>query len=199
VAGSEPLVVPQAPLIKSPTHPNPDTVYTSNAVTFTWKQPRDDPAKVAAYDWVIDQNPDTVPTGLTPALATTTAYLGERRHLVSHVRAMSDQMSMTRPPQDPWTRPRRRRRLWTCVTTRLVSRDRDGDAADPNGAATAWVQMTAFWRLHRPLVLSADSPGTTVYAHIMSAIADRSRPQSRSTGLAKLHVAAGKPGTWLPR
>lgn len=52
---------PSPPSISSTTHPNQGTWYSNNVPIFTWTAP-DDISGIAGYYYVIDRNPDTVPT-----------------------------------------------------------------------------------------------------------------------------------------
>lgn len=51
---------PPAPVLRSPSHPNPDAWSALNEASFSWNTPND-PAKITGYFTAIDQSPDTVP------------------------------------------------------------------------------------------------------------------------------------------
>ena len=83
--------IPQAPLVSSPTHPDPEAWSSNNDPTFTWSQPSGDTAVVAAYAWVLDHKPTTDPRG-SRGLTTTATYnnVGDGDWYV-HVRALTAQ------------------------------------------------------------------------------------------------------------
>ena len=82
-------IVPAAPSISSPTHPDPAAWYTGNTATLTWQQPPGDPA-AQTYDWYLDRYPDSVPLGFHRGLAGTETYPNlEDGAWYLHVRAMS--------------------------------------------------------------------------------------------------------------
>jgi uncharacterized repeat protein (TIGR01451 family) len=62
-AGAEttqaPQAAPQAPVVTSTTHPNPDTWYTNNTATLAWSQPGGDTAPLKGYRWLVDTQPDS--------------------------------------------------------------------------------------------------------------------------------------------
>ncbi|MBC7251034.1 MAG: DUF11 domain-containing protein [Anaerolineae bacterium] len=67
-------LAPQTPVITSTTHPDPDTWYVTNTVTFEWAQPPGDPAVVTGYRWNLDTTPSITPTSLVSVLTTTHTY-----------------------------------------------------------------------------------------------------------------------------
>jgi hypothetical protein len=191
-ASSAPLAGPQAPVVDSPTHPDPGTWYDSNAVTFTWEQPEGEPATVQYYDWVLDQAPDTIPTGLHSVLTTTLAYdFVQNGTYYLHVQAMSDEYVWgdtahrmvrvdAKPPQvslalDPPTPTGNGGWYITPVTLTVNAADTDG-----SGVTGAEVSIDgAPWQPYSPpLALNADTPGTTVYARATDALGNVSEPVS---------------------
>ena len=52
---------PQAPILTSPSHPNPDTWYTSKDVTFDWTQPAGDSAPLKGYRLQLNQDENATP------------------------------------------------------------------------------------------------------------------------------------------
>lgn len=69
-------LAPQTPVITSTTHPDPNTWYLTNTVTFEWSQPADDPAVVAGYRWSLNDTEMITPTSLVPVLTQTHTYEG---------------------------------------------------------------------------------------------------------------------------
>jgi len=212
--GSEPL--PQAPLIESPTHPDPATWYNSNTATFTWAQPCGDPATVDTYHWYLDRDPDTVPIGHHLGLTTSATYdgLGDGTWYL-HVRPMSDGEEWgatghrmirvdAKPPQvslalDP-PLPTGNGDWYVTPVTVSVS------ATEPIGSGVTGVEVSTdgvTWQPYTaPLMFTADTPGTTVYARASDAVGNISEPVSNTVKIDRTppdsHVAGGAgPGTWV--
>jgi uncharacterized repeat protein (TIGR01451 family) len=210
------LAPPQAPRIKSPTHPDPNTWYDSDTVTFTWRQPSGDTTTVDTYDWVLDRKPDTIPIGHRLGLATTHTwddlnggiwYLhvrarsqegawGDTGHRMVRVDAQPPRVSLAVDPPLPtgsggWY-----------VTPATVT----ASATDPLGSGVTGVEVSTdglAWQPYiAPLEFSADTPGATVYARATDAIGNVSDPVSTTVKIDMTapdsHVAGGAgPGTWV--
>ena len=102
--------IPQAPLVSSPTHPDPEAWSTNHNVTFTWVQPPGDPVTVAAYGWALDHDPTTDPRNSRGMTATATYDdIGDGAWYL-HVRAANAQGQWGRQPtaSSAWTRTRPR-------------------------------------------------------------------------------------------
>jgi hypothetical protein len=84
-----PATPPAAPVIGSPTHPEPQAWSNNSTVTFTWGQPAGDTAALEGYRFQLDQTPDTVPPELgTVSTSTHTfANLPDGVYYI-HVRAL---------------------------------------------------------------------------------------------------------------
>jgi hypothetical protein len=54
---------PPAPVLRSPSHPDPEAWSALNEASFSWNTPHD-PAKIAGYYTLLDQSPETLPTPL---------------------------------------------------------------------------------------------------------------------------------------
>jgi uncharacterized repeat protein (TIGR01451 family) len=209
------LTAPKAPLIESPTHPDPATWYNSNTATFTWVQPPGDPV-VETYHWYLDQNPDTIPAGADLGLTSTYTYRGLQDGIwYLHVRARNDDREWgqtghrmirvdAKPPQ---------------VTLALDPPNPTGDggwyvspvsvsvsAIDATGSGVASVEVSTdgvAWQTYTaPLVLSADTPGATVYARATDAVGNVSTPVSTTVKIDRTppnsHVDGGVgPGAWV--
>lgn len=66
--------LPEAPLVSSSTHPDPNVWYPSNTVTLSWAQPAGDQAVVTGYDWEIDPDYTYAPTGFASSMTQTITY-----------------------------------------------------------------------------------------------------------------------------
>ena len=216
--GGESLAPPQAPLITSPTHPDENTWYTGNTVTFNWQQPAGDIATVKTYDYVLDRQANTVPLGFHLGITPTVTYEGLNDGVwYLHVRPIGGQEDLggtghrkvqvdAQPPQvslalDP-PGPTGKGEWYTTPVTVIVS------ATDPLGSGVASVEVSAdgvTWAPYAaPWVFSADTPGTTVYARATDAVGHVSVPVSMSFKIDRTspnsHVTGGDgPGAWLTR
>ena len=206
--GAGPDVKPAAPLITSPTHPDPDVWVNSSTATANWSQPPGDPATVAGYNWELNQVPDTMPWEINYGLTTTkTRYNLADGVWYMHVRAVSShgQWSDTAhrairvdtnaprvalaidPPEasgeDGW--------FITPATVTVTAGDGAGSGVanlEYSTDGTTWQPYTA------PLVFGGDTAGTTVYARATDGAGlisepvtttlkiDRTAPDSHVTG-----------------
>ncbi len=81
---------PQAPVISSLTHPNPDTWYNHNDPVLDWTTP-DGPAPIVGYSYVLDQNPNTTPDTVYETTGNTASYLDVSDGVwYFHVRALDN-------------------------------------------------------------------------------------------------------------
>ena len=207
---NSPVVTPSLPLLDSPTHPDPATWVMSNTATFNWSQPPGDPAPIAGYRWRLDRTPDTDLRGVSLGPETTATY----RNLMDgvfymHVRAVSEggQWSETahravridmNPPQaqlalDPGAPNGHNGWYVTPVTVTAVATDSAGSGVlslDVSSDGVAWQPYTA------PLVFTADTPGTTVYARATDGVGFVSQVVSTTFKIDQTppdsHVAGGQ-------
>ena len=206
---------PQAPLVESPTHPNPDAWYRANTATFTWTQPPDGP-EIQSYDWFLGRSPDTIPEGVYRGMTTTktwdalddgTWYL----HRTGHEQRPG--MGRNGLPDDPRGRetatsepgggsagPDRVRRL-VCHAGQ-----RSGERELFSGSGVAKVEVSSDGVAWQPytaaLVLSADTPATTIYARATDAAGNISEQISTTVKIDRTppnsHVDGGAgPGAWI--
>ncbi len=196
--------LPQAPLITSSTHPDGNTWYASGTATFNWSQPPGDPAVVKHYHYDLDGSPDTIPLGFNWELTNTKTYTAlEDGVYWLHVRATSDGENWgatshfkfqvdTHAPQislalDPaW--PESTGWYVAPVTVNASAGEVIGSGLAVNGIEVStdgatWNPYTA------PLVFSADTPGTTLYARAT----DGTRQHLRA-GLEDLQDRPDSPG-----
>lgn len=72
-------IAPQAPVVASPTHADPDTWYANDTAVLTWDEPAgepaSDPAVVTGYKWNLTQTPVVTPTYIS-LMTTTHTYEG---------------------------------------------------------------------------------------------------------------------------
>ncbi len=169
-------LTPQEPVITSPTHPNPDTWYPADTVTFNWAQPPGDPARVIGYRWMLDELPLGSP-GAMEVLTTTQTYRNVPDGVYYlHVLAVGDtgeyspiahrafRVDMGAPkvafapiPSQPdgmngWYN--------TPITFAVTATDLNGSGVksiETSSDGTTWLSYT-------PLYVAADTPGRTLWA-----------------------------------
>jgi uncharacterized repeat protein (TIGR01451 family) len=213
-----PAVQPAAPVIDSPTHPDPAAWVGSSTATLTWAQPPGDPATIAGYNWTLDQSPDTVPYEINHGLTATKTYeqLADGIWYV-HVRAVSDgglwgdaahrairvdanppKVELALAPAEPsgdngW--------YVTPVTAALT-------AGDGSGSGVSLIEFStdaATWQSYAaPLTFDQDMPGTTVYARAGDATGHVSEPITTTFKIDRTlpdsHVTGGDgAGVWVAR
>jgi len=217
-APSGPAVAPAAPLIDSPSHPNPDVWIPGAAATFTWAQPPGDVTELSGYRWYLDQQADTVPATVSPQMTNTHTYAGLADgvwtlHL--HARSTGGQWSSVshrtirvdaNPPTvtitlDPAAPTGHNGWYVTPVSVAVAAGDGSGSGVAAIEVSTdnvAWVPYNG------PASFTDDTAGTTVYArardgvgHVSDVVSttfqiDRTAPDS--------HVAGGDgPGALIAR
>lgn len=188
-----PFVPPQAPVIESPTHPDPGAWSAENDVTFTWSQPPGDAATIAGYRWYLDKQPGTVPEPPGQGnIQTTTFHKLPDGEWYLHVRAMSGdgQWSDTahrriridkNPPEveltlDPPAPTGNQGWYRTPVTVTATATD-----AGAGVAALEISQDGTNWQAYGgPLDFSTDTPGATVWARATDSAGRASEPISTS-------------------
>ena len=211
-----PLLVPQPPVVSSPTHPDPAVWSTVRPVTFEWQQPAGDTAAIASYDWVIDHDAGTVPPG-TPRGSDThkTFYQLADGIWTMHVRAMNDAHEWgdaghrtiridTNAPKVALAvtpkRPTGRGGWYVTPLTVAVSAD------DGAGSGVTAVEVSLDGVNWQPYVaalpFTANTPGTTLYARARDAAGHVSEPVSTTFKIDSTapdsHVAGGAgPGAWV--
>ena len=211
-----PLAVPQAPVVSSSTHPNPDTWYTANTATFTWAQPPGDTAVIENYSWSLDQKPDTIPVGHHWGLRTSQTFdalkdgvwymhvragneqdeWGETGHRMIRVDTQPPQVSLAVDPPYPTGSG-----TWYVTPLAVTVTATDGAGSGVAGVevstdGVAWHPYTA------PLQFSSDTASTTVYARARDAVGHVSEPVTKTFKIDRTppdsHVAGGVgPGVWV--
>ena len=203
-----PQAVPAAPLITSPTHPDPGTWYASSTAAFTWTQPEGDPA-IKTYDWRLDQKPDTVPSAVHRGPAATKTYQnladgawtmhvrgmnaegewGETGHRTIRVDAHAPQVSLAVMPKWPdgdgcW---------YVSPVTVAVAAD------DGAGSGVAGMEISTDGVSWQPYItalqFTANTPGATLYARARDAVGNLSVPVSATFKIDRTapssHVTGG--------
>jgi uncharacterized repeat protein (TIGR01451 family) len=183
-------LTPQAPIVTSPTHPDPATWYPSDTVTFNWSQPAGDTAQVVSYRWNIDHSPVITPTALDVMTTTHTyEYLPDGLYYL-HIQAVGDtrlsspvthrafrvdrgapDVTLLTDPSGPagslgWYN--------TPVTVTVT-------AAEPNGSGVAGIEIntgTAWQPYSAPILITADTPGRTLSARATDNLGHVSDPIS---------------------
>jgi hypothetical protein len=207
-APSGPAVTPAAPLIDSPTHPNPAVWVAGSAATFTWAQPPGDVTELSGYRWYLDQAADTTPATVSPQMTTTYTYADLAdgvwtMHL--HARSTGGQWSPVahrtirvdaNPPTvtitlDPAAPTGHNGWYVTPVTVAVAAGDGSGSGVAAIEVSTdnvAWVPYNG------PAAFTGDTAGTTVYArardgvgHVSDVVSttfqiDRTAPDSHVVG-----------------
>ena len=188
---SAPGATPAAPVIESPTHPDPNTWYNIGTATFTWHQPAGDPVTNPSYNWVLDHEPGTVPEPVAQGTWQTKTYhnLADGGWYL-HVRAMS--------PDGQWSAAAHRQiridRLAPAVALALDPPVPSGNqgwytlpvtataAASDGGSGVAATEIStdgATWQPYAgPLHFTTDTPQTTIWARASDAAGHVSAPVS---------------------
>ena len=190
-----PVMLPQAqpgtPVIESSTHPDPDTWYNASKATFTWHQPAGDPVTNPSYNWLLDQQPDTVPEPTAQGTKQTDTYydLADGAWYL-HVRVMG--------PDGQWSDTAHRRiridghapevklaldppapsgnQGWYTVPVTVTA-----SATDPGSGVAALEISTdgTTWQSYAgPLHFTSDTPATTIRARASDAVGHASEPVS---------------------
>jgi len=185
-----PQVAPQAPLIDSATHPDPDAWSTNTTATFTWRQPEGDPVTAPLYAWVFDREPDTTPTQVGGPNQTESYYSLPDGTFYLHVRAMN--------PGGEWSDTAHRRiridKFAPAVALVRNPLDPDGNqgwytvpvtvtasATDAGSGVAALETSTdgSTWAPYAgPLEFTADTPETIIWARASDSAGRVSEPIS---------------------
>ncbi|MEZ4716980.1 MAG: hypothetical protein R2851_12980 [Caldilineaceae bacterium] len=217
-ATQRPALVPAAPLIASPSHPDPGIWYPSNTVDFTWAQPGGDAATVDGYSWYLDRVPDTQPNEYSQGLYNATAYTSFPDGLwTMHVRARDQSGAWGpaghravrldgQPPQvaielDP---PLPVDSGWynTPVVATVVAADPStSDGQTGSGVVSVEVSTDGVtWQAYTaPLIFDQEQPPTTLWARATDAVGHVSQPMSTTFGLdLTMPNSKATPGCWDP-
>ena len=198
---------PQAPLVSSPTHPDPEAWSRNKDATFTWAQPPGDTTVVGDYAWALDHRPAADPRGsrgpttsatlsnvgdgewyLHVAARTAQGRWGATAHRKLRVDANAPQVSLTLdPPQATGNAG------WYTTPVDVTV------AAQDAGSGVASIEYSLdghSWHPYvQPLHLSADAPGATVYARATDAVGHVSEPVSTTIKIDRTppdsHVTGG--------
>ena len=220
---NSPLITPTIPLLDSPTHPDPATWVLTDTATFTWRQPPGDPAAVAGYTWKLDRTTGHGPARPQPGAGhdRNLPWAGGRR--VDHARAGRERWRRVLRDGSQWSGAAHRtirvdanppevqvalQPAGRTATTAGTSRLSRSSCRPPrhSGSGVASVEFStdgATWQPYTaPLVFSADTPGTTVYARATDAVGHVSEPISTTFKIDQTppdsHVAGGQgPGAWV--
>jgi uncharacterized repeat protein (TIGR01451 family) len=190
---------PQAPIVTSPSHPDPNTWYLGNTVTFNWSQPAGDLAALRGYTWALNQLADFVPTAAAMMSTTVTYdnladglyYLhiqalspGIDRSPVTHFAVRVDNGApevafVTDPPQpdgfNDW--------FISPIAVSLTATDTPGSGVsglEISTDGTTWQPYTA--ALH----ITTDTPGTTLWARGTDRVGNTSEPMSTTLRLDRV-------------
>jgi len=189
-------LAPKAPVVTSPTHPDPATWYPADTVTFNWSQPPGDPAVVIGYRWNINNSPVSTPTALEQ-MTTTHTYqhladglyylhiqargdggdVGPTTHLAFRVDTGAPQVKLLPDPAGPdgsnsW--------YITPITFAVAATDPNGSGVASSEASwngTTWQPYTA------PILIAADTPGRTLWARATDNLGHVSTPVSTTLKL----------------
>jgi uncharacterized repeat protein (TIGR01451 family) len=210
-------ITPTAPLIASPSHPDPATWVPTSTVVLTWTQPAGDPATIAGYGWYMDDRPNTDIGSLNMGLTTTHTYRDVQDGLwYGHVRATGDggeQSAMahravrvdTHPPQvalalDP-PLPTGDNGWYTSPVTVSVT------ATDGTGSGVVEVEIStdgSTWQPYvAPLQYTTDTVTTTLWARATDAISHTSAPVSTTFKIdmtppsSKIDIGGQIVGVWV--
>jgi hypothetical protein len=196
VPAAESGPTPLAPLVSSPSHPDPEAWYDSNAATFTWEQPAGDPATVTGYHWFLGRSPDTVPPPSSMGQIRSQTYEKLEDGLWTlYVRAQGDGGQWSEPTtrvvridaHPPQVRLALEPALptghgnWynTPVTVTVTATDAAGPDL-PEGAGLAALEVSTdglAWQPYAgPLTFDADTPGTAVWARASDVAGHVSEP-----------------------
>lgn len=189
-------VTPQAPIITSATHPDPDTWVSTNTLVLNWEQPAGDPAVVTGYRWNLNQTPVATPTS---ALYMTTTHTYEGLPdgvLYLHLQAMGDggdlgpvahravRVDMNAPQvmlvPDPFTPDGFNDWYNTPVTVAVTATDTIGSgiaSVETSTDGATWLPYSA------PIPIAADTPGATLWARATDAMGYTSEPVSTTIKL----------------
>lgn len=182
---------PQAPVVTSSTHPDPDTWYVGNTVVFNWAQPAGDPGVVTGYKWDLNQIAVFTPTAAARMTTTTTFnnladgvyYLhlraegnGTDHSPVVHRRVLVDN---TAPQVEFLTDP-----LWpngfngwfvSPVAVNVAATDTVGSGVTGIETSTdgnTWLPYT------ESVAFTADTPGAVLWARATDTVGHTSEPVS---------------------
>lgn len=216
MAGQAAGAVPQAPLLDSATHPDPAAWVTSATAAFTWAQPAGDPAIVEGYHWRLGRpgDPAPVPINLGPETSRTYYELDDGEW-VMRVRGLGDGGEWS-PAAERTIRVDSHPPRVTLVVEPAEANGSEGwyttavtvsaSAEDGAGAGVTAIEVSpdgAAWQPYTgPLVFTADTPGTAVYARAVDGAGLASEPVSVTFKIdltaPNSRVTGGQgPGAWL--
>jgi uncharacterized repeat protein (TIGR01451 family) len=191
-------VAPQAPVVTSTTQPDPATWYPTSTASLEWGQPAGDPAVVTGYKWNLTRTPVFTPTSIAQAAAGHTyADLADGVYYL-HLQAVGDggdlspvthravrvdtaapQVALVADPAAPtgftgWHK--------TPVTVSVTATDTVGSgvaAVETSADGSTWLPYGA------PIPITANTPGTAVWARATDGVGHTSEPVSTTLKLDK--------------
>ena len=218
-------ITPGAPLIASPSHPDPDTWYATDTALFTWAQPAGDPAVVDGYRWYLDHSSDTIPDGMSFGLTDTTTYetlsdgqwwlhlrargegneWSETAHRLVRVDAHPPEVEITLDP--PY--PTQSGDWYKAPVTAVVSATdpstspstSSGGTSGQAGSGVASIEISTdgvTWQFYTDLIVfDTDSPPFTLRARATDMVGHVSKPVSTTFGLdMTLPDSVEEPSCW---
>ena len=211
-----PAATPQLPVVKSPSHPDPDVWVADSTAVFKWRQPNNDATAIAGYRWLLDQSPDTIPyesnRGLTAAetyedlsdgvwylhvrAVSTGGQWSETAHRAIRVDANAPTVELALDPAVPTGD-----NDWYITPIAVAVSAADGDGSGVTGIE--YSTDGAIWQPYSAAVaFTSDTAGTTFQARAVDAVGNVSEPVAMTFKIDRTapdsHVSGGQgPGAYV--